>query len=316
MERRAIVLTLAAIGFLGTSLQAGVYDLKKEPFSFEIKKIGETKTAVLEQLMFPSLVRTQAQDNNTVWATFYATKVGAHPAPSVLVLPILGAPNAWIERVFCEALARRGMNALLLEFPYQFHRRSYPWLASGQLFMARNPKHLMRNFRQAVLDARRALQWLRKQDSVDSKRLGVLGVSLGALVGSIVLGLEPDVSTGCLLLGGADLARILWDGDMTAKVARSLEREGMTYEKLAASIAPYDPREHAPGAQGKKLWLINARWDKVVPRAAADALYEALGRPHRTWVWGGHYSAILHMVWMPRSVSRFFQRSFEAEGEK
>ncbi|MBI5478547.1 MAG: alpha/beta fold hydrolase [Deltaproteobacteria bacterium] len=49
-----------------------------------------------------------------------------------------------------------------------------------------------------VEDARAALRWLRARPDVDARRVGLLGVSLGATVAMLTAGDEPDLQALCL----------------------------------------------------------------------------------------------------------------------
>ena len=66
----------------------------------------------------------------------------------------------------------------------------------------------MRSMRQGVCDVRRALRWLAARPEVDADRLGVTGISLGGIVSSLVVSVDPRVRSGALLLAGGDLSKV------------------------------------------------------------------------------------------------------------
>ena len=129
-------------------------------------------------LRFPSPAKSPWPANDVVWAHLIVPRSAAgRKAPAVLVLPVMAAPNVWIETRFVDRFARDGFVVLWLEMPTQFHRRPDPSEPSGQVFLARTTRQLAANFRQSVLDARRALGVLAARPEVDADR-PVLAVDL------------------------------------------------------------------------------------------------------------------------------------------
>ena len=72
---------------------------------------------------------------------------------------------------------------------------------------------------------------------------------------------------------------------------------------LKAAWHGLDPLESPERNAGKPALLVNARWDTVIPRANARKLLEAFPAAHQVWVQGGHYTAIVHLLWLPRWIS-------------
>jgi hypothetical protein len=252
-------------------------------------------------LTFPSPAKSPWPANDTVWAHLLVPKSAAgRKAPAVLILPVMAAPNVWIETRFANRFAREGFVVMWIEMPTQFHRRPDPSEPSGQVFLARTPARLAANFRQSVLDARRALGVLASRPEADAGRMALFGISLGAIVGSVVYTVDPRPRLGVFLLGGADFPTLLVRSSLTGPFARKM---GLQPEALEAAWAGLDPREHPERNAGKKALLVNAVWDTVIPKANALKLKEAFPDARQFWVPGGHYSAILHLIWLPRWIS-------------
>lgn len=267
----------------------------------------ETETAAAEGawtetvLRFPSPAKSPWPANDTVWAHLLVpASASGRRAPAVLILPVMAAPNVWIETRFARRFARDGFVVMWVEMPTQFHRRPDPSEPSGQVFLARTPRRLAANFRQSVLDARRALGVLSSRPEVDPGRVALFGISLGAIVGSVVYSLDARPRFGAFLLGGADFPSLVLNGSLTGPFARKM---GLKPDDLTEAWAGLDPRERKAANAAKPALLVNARWDTVIPAANARKLAEAFPAARQVWVPGGHYTAILHMVWMPAWVS-------------
>lgn len=271
------------------------------PYHVERRLTAETLHERVYDLSFPSPDKSPWPANDTVYARLVVPKGRARP-PVVLLLPIMAAPNAWIEERFARELARRGLAAMWLEMPTQFRRRPHPSMMSGAGFLARTPKRLAANFKQAVADARRALDVLEAEPEVDASRTAVLGVSLGALVGSAAFARDPRPKAAVFCLGGADFTDLVYRSDMTGPFLKLM---GVSREELTKAWAGLDPLEHVGELPQRPVLLVNARSDRVIPPENGRRLAEAFPGSTQTWVPGGHYTAILHMSWMPTQAALF-----------
>lgn len=284
------------------AVEGALLDYKDSPYAIEIVETKSFPDRREEVVKFPSPVKSPFLPNDTVWGHFSAPSApGKHPC--ILVLPVMAAPNIWIEQRFINRFVREGFAVLWLEMPYQFHRRPHPLGPSGQVFLARSGKRLAGNFRQSVLDARRALAWLSRQPGVDPKRIGVFGISLGALVGSVVYSIDRTPKYAVFLLGGADFPSLLENSSMTGPFVR---KSAITPDSLRQAFKGIDPLDYAQGNADKELLLINAASDAVIPKANGLKLKSAFPRARQRWVPLGHYSAILHLIWLPGFVARDF----------
>jgi dienelactone hydrolase len=297
------VLVAAAAALLASSALAAAGPLDPPPgkFSVDVAETAAGPEWTETVLRFPSPVKSPWPANDVVWAHLVVPKGADARRPAVLVLPVMAAPNVWIETRFVERFARDGLVVMWLEMPTQFHRRPDPSEPSGQVFLARTPKRLAANFRQSVLDARRALDVLCARPEVDPGRLAVFGISLGALVGSVVYSTDPRPRYAVFLLGGADMPSLVLNGSLSGPYARKM---GLRADELRAAWTGLDALDYRAANAAKPALLVNARWDTVIPRANALKLAEAFPAAPQIWVPFGHYTSILHLIWLPRWISK------------
>jgi fermentation-respiration switch protein FrsA (DUF1100 family) len=154
----------------------------------------------------------------------------------------------------------------------------------------------MTSMRQGVCDVRRGVCWLASRRDVEPTRLGVAGISLGGIVSSIAVAVDPAVGEGVFLLAGGDLSKILWGLPEAARFRGSWEAAGRTVEDLKVLTEPFDPLTYAHRLAGKRLLMIAGKVDEVVPPASTQALWVAAGRPPIRWYDCGHYSAIGYLL--------------------
>jgi hypothetical protein len=291
----------AAAVLLAAAAAAGPLDPLKGDFKVEVAQVLPGPEWTETVLRFPSPAKSPWPANDVVWAHLIVPRSAAgRKVPAVMVLPVMAAPNVWIETRFVERFARDGLVVMWLEMPTQFHRRPDPSEPSGQVFLARTAKQLAANFRQSVLDARRALGVLAARPEVDADRTAVFGISLGAIVASVVYSVDPRPRFAAFLLGGADFPTLVVRSSLTGPFAR---RMGLKPDDLRAAWAGLDPLERARSNAGKPALLINAGWDTVIPHANAEKLLKAFPSARQVWLPGGHYTSIIHLLWLPRWVS-------------
>jgi len=278
-------------------------DSSRGGFRAEVVETRSLPDRVEYEVRFPSPVRSPFKNNDVVWGHLAVPRRAgrAGRSPCVMVLPVMAAPNVWIEERFMRRFLSDGLAVFWIEMPYQFHRRPQALVPSGQVFLARTAKHLAFNFRQSVLDARRALDWLSSRPDIDPARIGLFGVSLGAMVGAVLDCVDSRPKYAVFLLAGADFPGLVASSSMTR---RFVQRAGITEESLRAAWKGLDPLDYRKGNAGKKVLLVNVRSDSVVPAANALKLKEAFPESRQVWLPFGHYSALLHLLWIPRVISR------------
>jgi dienelactone hydrolase len=269
------------------------YRLADHQFDYEMNKLRDLKSIDVEvyQVRFPSPVKSACPENNTVHAEYYRPR-GKGPFPGVIVLDILGG-NQQLSRLISTHLAQNQISALFVQMAYYGPRRPKD---SNLRLLSPDVKHTMEAIKQTVLDMRRATAWLEARPEIDSKRLGILGTSLGSFMGSLTAEMEPKLKRVAILLGGGGLVDVYYDHPQ-AKPARKLwEAIGGTKESLARAIADVDPITHAANLKDRKVLMLAAKKDEIVPPKAAEAMWKATGKQKIVWFDAGHYTAALYIV--------------------
>ncbi len=224
------------------------------------------------------------------------------PGAGILILPIQGAEYE-VSTYFADYFASRGFSCL------RFERRA-EWLDPDRDLSALAP--LIREF---VMDVRRGLQWWRESGRVDPGRIGLFGVSMGAITGSTVTALEGSrIQASVLVLGGGSLAEILMTAD--DKEIRAF-REGWTNKshvdeadlrrELHEVLDPVDPMEVAPLIRPASTLMIQGRFDRVVRPHLGAQLWEAAGQPERILIPTGHYSSVLLIRTIRKKALNWFE---------
>lgn len=148
--------------------------------------------------------------------------------------------------------------------------------------------NIQNNFIESVGDVRRAIDYMTQDPNVDKNRVGLVGLSLGSILGSITQAVEPRIKTSVLLVGGGDWRAILRDSQLPA--AAQMREKIMSAPNASKELAVVDPVTFAPHIAPRTVFMINGKKDNVIPEASAKALFSALRGTHNKQMWlpGGH----------------------------
>jgi len=281
------------------------FRLPAATFAFEAKQLDiDSKTLEVWDVTFPSPVKTPHERNNTVHCEYYQP-VGKTKAPGVIVLHILGGDFV-LSRIFCNSLAQQGVAALFVKMPYYGPRRDP---ASRQRMIMPDPNETVAGMTQAILDIRRATTWLASRPEVDPEQLGIFGISLGGITSALAATAEPRLKNVCLLLAGGDVGAIAtgaWELPEAQEVRRAWVEKGGTRDEFAAILRTVDPVAYAANVRGKRVLMLNALSDEIIPKACTESLWSAFGKPPIVWYDGGHYSVARHIFGALHEVTHFF----------
>jgi len=163
---------------------------------------------------------------------------------------------------------------------------------------------------QAVGDIRRGAAWLGARPEVDSKQLGVTGISLGGIMSALSASAEPRFGKVAIYLGGGKLGEALWA--MNEAKAEAFRREwiagGGTRQSFIAKLRPVDPVTWAGRIVDRRVLMVNATDDEIIPRDATMALWNSIEpRPKLVWLKAGHYTAARYLLGEIDRLSAFFQ---------
>jgi dienelactone hydrolase len=240
--------------------------------------------------------------NNTVYGEYYRPNIKGK-IPAVVVLHIAGG-DFELSRFISRQLASNGIGALFIQMAYYGYRRPQ---GDRHVRMLSEDMDFTRDaVRQTVMDVRRAGVWLSLRPEVDSQKVGIVGASLGALVGSLVAGVDPRFQRNAFVLGGGDLAKIIWEGGETVREKKTLEEKGYTLESLRGKVKDVDPLTYAKNINPKGVLMINARFDTVIPPDCTTQLWKAMGEPTILWYDANHVNMLAYLFEVMNKVTEHF----------
>ncbi|MGI4788430.1 MAG: alpha/beta hydrolase family protein [Janthinobacterium lividum] len=262
------------------------------PFPVTEKPYGVENGVTITTVTYPSIVQTPYAVNNTVTAYLFMPP-GPGPHPAMIVLHEWNAGSTRSGFLLARACTRAGVAALMVVEPYSLNRTPHPNNADDRRILSGNVPDMVAALRQAVMDARRGMDYLQKRPDIDPTRMGVSGISLGGVLSGIVAGVDPRVKVALTLVGGADFAKGFWDGLLTRPYRKQILNSGYTYETYQAAMAPVDAANWLPQRHfdPENVLMINGRYDLVILPDQAKALARDFGGTRIVWLDTGHYGA-------------------------
>jgi dienelactone hydrolase len=241
-----------------------------------------------DMLRFPSALVTPHEPNNVVTVrVFPAEQKPGQARRAVIVLPQWNA-DADGHVGLCRLFARFGITALRLSLPYHDARKPVE-TERAEYIVSTNVGRTLHANRQAVLDAKRTVDWAAAQ----GYRVGIVGTSLGSCLSMLTMSHDPRVQVGAFNHVSPYFADVVWRGLSTRHVREGLEA-GVTGDALRQYWMPISPWPFIERVRGRKILLIYATYDLTFPLdLSRQFIAEFVKRevPHETAVLPcGHYT--------------------------
>src|SRR5437773_2253458 len=246
-----------------------------------------------DRLSWTSAIKTPSAENNIARGRLFVPRRERKnkPRAAVVVLPQWNAqPNSHVEA--CRIFNGLGMTALRITLPYHEERRP-PELERAEHLVSSNLGRTIQSMRQAVLDTRAAVRWLRTQGF---ERIGILGTSIGSCTAFLAFAHEPLIDVGVFNHVSGYFADVVWQGISTQHVRAGIETH-LSLEELREYWKPISPVPFIPRLLNMKprpMRFIAARYDLTFPadltRKVIDEIRTLGIDLDVVWLPCGHYT--------------------------
>ncbi|MCZ6769119.1 MAG: hypothetical protein O7D93_07725 [Acidobacteria bacterium] len=202
------------------------------------------------------------RENNTVYCRLFRAR---RSEAAVIVVPQWNAdPQSHVR--LCQIFKRFGITALRLCLPY--HEQRLPaQMQRADYMVSPNIGRTLHATRQAVLEVRQLVAWLREQGY---KQIAVMGTSVGSCVTYLAFVHDPSICTGVFNHVSSLFADVIWTGLSTRYIRWGLEGN-ISLADLRECWAPISP------------WFFIDRLKKCSrPHLLITAKYDLTFRPELT----------------------------------
>jgi len=245
------------------------------PLDAEVQVVRQTTALREEHIVFSST------HDERVPALLFLPVNGKPPYPCVLALHGLGGDKDNL-RPLAALLCPTGTAVLAYDAQYHGERRKPAPILSPFLYRSRDA------LIQTVVDGRRAIDYLFTRPEIDQQRIAYVGLSMGGILGGVLVGVEPRIKVAALLVAGGGWGDILRLSDHP--VATALREAGLDPESVQQALDPVDPTHFVSRIAPRPLLFMNGRNDEIVPPATSEALQSLATAPTTEvqWLDAGH----------------------------
>ncbi|MDD2201536.1 MAG: hypothetical protein PHQ21_04260 [Firmicutes bacterium] len=228
-----------------------------------------------------------------------------HPVPCIIGLHGVFSPSEEQFWMMADFLAKRGIAGIAPSLPQHHRRAKGKQLVSGQRFVVGSPETIRDNLRQAVVDQRRAVDWLSTRPEIDPAAISIAGISLGGIVGSLTYKVEPRLRNGVFVVAGSGVDGIVENSDLSViAIFRQAARvKLLDPQKFVDALQIVDPI-NVPDLYPRPVLMMNATEDVIIASTEALRLYNTFGQAEQVWTNGNHY--------FPAYVGEYLTASFLA----
>jgi dienelactone hydrolase len=162
----------------------------------------------------------------------------------------------------------------------------------------------------------RVLDWVERTPELDASRIGVFGVSLGAMDAVMLAAVDRRVNSLVIAMAGGDLSYLLANTNYR-RVVRTIDGMaadlGTSREELGAQLdaaIKLDPLALAPYVDAERVFMVLTRNDAIIPFEAQEQLRETMGDPESMYLLTGHRTSVVYFPKVRSAAFDFFERRF------
>jgi len=275
---------------------------------------------------FPSAFPTEHKKSNTVLGEYYQP-VGKNTAPLVIMAHGIGDQTIIPCRFLARSLAKQGIASFVLYLVFHSSRMAE---TTRKHLPNLSPEEWFSGYQASVIDIRQVADWAHSRSELDSEKVASLGISLGGFVSAIAMGVDSRIKAGIFIVSGGNSEKMnrLSKADKYRTGSRRTEAEYQliqsTYTEYLAEVARQglenvtpprqsfltDPLTFSSYLKQRPILMLNALWDKYIPREATLDFWQACGRPPLKWFPSGHASIWFWYPVISRQISSFFRSTF------
>jgi len=228
------------------------------------------------------------------WRSFSAN----HVVP-VRLMRHPGEPRPWLVAIHGQSMGRArdhrmlrvrrlheefGVNVALPVLP--LHGPRAEGFAPDRMFVSNvYPVNNVLGLTQSIWDIRRLLSWLRAEQGAPA--VGVLGLSLGSYVCSLLAALEADLACVIALVPQADLAASLRAAEPAVPSKRRLH-QALYDERATIALRPVSPLAGPCLVPKERRFIVAGQIDRIAAPTGAAALWRHWDEPSILWRPRGH----------------------------
>ncbi len=268
--------------------------LEPRPWDGKVKKELSVKAFGCQlELITLNIRSTQRQISDwTFTAKLFVPLEGKSTAKKsvVFVLPTIERETL-LEQTLMKTLCKNQIATLLIDSIDNQQPRQLPaWDHENQVMI--RTLNIIKTF----------LSWAHAETRF-KKNPALLGESLGAITALLVAGVEPRFKSVVTVVGAGNMPLILKESTyprvalLRVRRLASSQMKRDEYELQMRKSFLFDPLVFRDNIRPEKLFMVQARWDTMVPFEAQEQTWKLFGEPKRIVLpWSGHLDALARVA--------------------
>jgi cephalosporin-C deacetylase-like acetyl esterase len=299
------------------------YYYKKSTQEPELQIKRYTSKSLHYSVKFRNAINTGHPENGMIKGEFYLPKI-ERKIPLAILVHGMGDYSVIPCKLIARSLLRQGIACFI---PYlTTHSKRIPADMRVNLPYL-TPDQWFQSYRISVVDIRQVLDWAYSRTELDIDQVVIVGISFGGFVSAIAMGIDKRIKAGIFITTGGNSNKISWlskdnqyrkrykrTEDEHLKIQRSYakylnEISEKGFESITADDQSFltDPLTFANDLKGRPILMINALYDKYIPKEAVTELWQACGQPSIKWIPSGHASIWLWYPTIRRRIMTFLE---------
>jgi predicted alpha/beta-fold hydrolase len=282
---------------------ASFYQLNKIPnILFEL---ADHKDSPAGSFHYNSPIHSGDPDNDLARGICYLNQNGEEPVHVIIVHGWRSDSLNKFKSIFLKQMQHKGYNVYFPTLPYHFDRASRS-LYSGEYMISANVERTITAIRQAVVEIRALIQWLKQNKG---GKVVLIGISLGGYISNLVSLYEKEIDVLVSVMYANDLSYEIWHTPIGKHIKKDLKKHSFTYEQLQECWSILRTDEGQPMVPKEKILLISGKYDQYVTEKDAKQLWVAWGKPQRLLYPCGHAGIIFHRKQIAEDTMNFIEDS-------
>ena len=283
------------------------------------------------EIQFRSALDTGYQENSVVKGEYYWPKVEGK-TPLAILVHGMGDQSVIPCKILAHSLLKQGIACFI---PYlTIHSKRIP-KAYHEHMPYLTPDEWFQSYQVSVVDIRQVIDWAGSRTELDARQVAALGISYGGFVSAIAMGIDTRIKAGVFIVTGGNSNKMSWL-NRTSQYRKRYPRTYAQHLEIQENYAEYlkdvsekgfenvtpsnqsfltDPLTFAGYLKERPLLMINALWDKYIPRETATELWRACGQQTIKWIPSGHASIWLWYPTIRSSIAAFLKSSLGISDE-
>ncbi|MCD6551291.1 alpha/beta hydrolase [Thermotoga sp.] len=311
-----------------------MFDDVKMPSEYSVGYVHRGKKIRVSILKFDSTYSRATKGTDPVEVYIFSPK--RRKQGSVMILQGLGSQNVLYLIWMAHYLSKRGIEAILPVLPGNFTRVASSSV-SGKDYFSSDLDKMTRFWEHAVVDLLSLMEFLKARKMWHGRNC-LFGYCLGGMIAVLLNALSSDFKKTVIMMAGGDFATLFWKSPTLSFVRRELKSGKETkhrmaseeefhsiyqrdvkkldefssvQEMLSSDIHPLlkiDPLAYAKFVDTSRIVMMEAMFDRALPKSTRDILWEHLGKPKRIKIPSSHVSWLPFQILIARYVMKLVKK--------